>query len=71
MTDPEIYRRKAEVLLREAAQTTNMLERGRLIDEAMYWHNLALEATGHPATRLADHFADNDDDDDGLEATGG
>lgn len=70
MTDPDVYRRKAEVLLREAAQTSNMKERGRLIDEAMHWHNLALEATGHPSERLSDRFADNDDDDD-LEATGG
>jgi hypothetical protein len=38
------YHCRAEALLSQAAAAVNMLERGRLIDEAMYWHMLALEA---------------------------
>jgi hypothetical protein len=38
------YHCRAEALLSQAAAAANMLERGRLIDEAMYWHMLALEA---------------------------
>ena len=40
----ELYRRKAETLLRRAAETEDMKERGRLIMEAMRWHQLAVEA---------------------------
>jgi hypothetical protein len=40
------YRRQAEELLRKAAETENMKQRGELIDEAMRWHNLAMEAAG-------------------------
>jgi hypothetical protein len=57
------YQRKAEALLRKAADTADMRERGRLIDEAYHWHRLALEgpsaSTGH----------DNDDRHEG-QATG-
>lgn len=38
------FRRKADALLQEAAQTSNMRDRSRLIDEAMRWHNMALDA---------------------------
>jgi hypothetical protein len=38
--------RKADDLLRQAAETPNMKERGRLIDEAMHWHLLASEGRG-------------------------
>jgi|WetSurMetagenome_2_1015567.scaffolds.fasta_scaffold128886_2 hypothetical protein len=38
------YHCRAEALLSQAATAANMVERGRLIDEAMYWHMLALEA---------------------------
>lgn len=61
----EDYRRKAEALLRQASETQNMKERGRLIDEAMHWHNLAIDAHAH-GDRL-DH--DNDEDDGANEAT--
>lgn len=47
MSDAETYRRKAEALLRRAAAAADMKERGRLIDEAMHWHNLALDAHDH------------------------
>jgi hypothetical protein len=36
-------RRKSEDLLSAAAQAANMKDRSRLIDEAAYWHNQALE----------------------------
>jgi hypothetical protein len=36
--DPAECQRKAEALLREAAQTVNLAERSRLIDQAVYWH---------------------------------
>ena len=38
--------RKADDLLRQAAETSNMKERSRLIDEAMHWHLLASEGRG-------------------------
>ncbi len=44
MPDAEYCRRKAETLLSEATSASNMRLRGRLLDEAMRWHNLALEA---------------------------
>lgn len=43
MRDDRNYRNKAEALLSRAAAAENMAERGRLIDEAMYWHMLALD----------------------------
>jgi len=48
------YRRNAEALLRRAAEATNMAERGRLIDEAMQWHNRAIDAHESPWPPLAD-----------------
>jgi hypothetical protein len=36
-----------------------MADRGRLIDEALHWHNLAMDARGHPDREQHD----NDDDD--------
>jgi hypothetical protein len=56
--DAEYCRRKAESLLTEAAQATNMKERGRLLDEAMHWHALALDAHGCRRGRLDDAGAD-------------
>lgn len=44
MSSEEDYRRQAEALLRLAAAADNMRDRGRLIDEAMHWHNRALAA---------------------------
>lgn len=43
MPSEEDYRSQAEALLRLAANTDNMRDRSRLIDEAMHWHNRALE----------------------------
>jgi hypothetical protein len=54
MADADDCRRRAEALLTEAAHTVNMRLRSRLIDEAMHWHNLALEADGHRTDRLGD-----------------
>jgi hypothetical protein len=47
-----------------------MNDRGRLIDEAMHWHKLALDAAGHPDQEFHDND-DRDDLDDETEATGG
>ena len=44
MSREDEYRARADALLRLAASADNMKERGRLIDEAMRWHSLALEA---------------------------
>lgn len=41
--DEQDYRERAEALLKLAAGADNMNERGRLIDEAMHWHNRALD----------------------------
>jgi hypothetical protein len=43
MPSEEDYRSQAEALLRLAAATDNMRDRGHLIDEAMHWHNRAIE----------------------------
>lgn len=43
MPSEDDYRRQAEALLRLAATTDNMRDRSRLIDEAMHWHNRAVE----------------------------
>ncbi len=58
----EHCRRQAEALLREASQTPNMKERGRLIDEAILWRNRTLDAR-----ELADDW-DMDSFNDGAEA---
>lgn len=42
----EEYRHKADSLLQQASAAQNMKERGELIDAAMRWHNLALDADG-------------------------
>jgi hypothetical protein len=48
MTDEDLYRKRAEALLKAASQTDNMKLRGELIDQAMHWHNLAMDAhDGH------------------------
>lgn len=43
MPSEEDYRSQAEALLRLAAAADNMRDRSRLIDEAMHWHNRAVE----------------------------
>jgi hypothetical protein len=58
MSEGDSYRRRAEALLSRASQATDMAERGRLIDEALHWHKLAMDAAGHPDQGLHD----NDDE---------
>lgn len=60
MIDAEYCRRKAEALLTEASRVTNMKERGWLIDQAMHWHTLALDAHEHRDGRLNDNAHDED-----------
>jgi hypothetical protein len=55
----ESYRRKAEALLKQAAEATNMKERGQLIDEAMHWHKLAVDAHEHRNGRTNDNAEDD------------
>jgi hypothetical protein len=62
MPDEDEYRAKAEALLRLASATDNMKQRGELIDQAMHWHNLALDA--HDEF----YFSLNDNEDDDAEA---
>jgi len=38
------YRLRADDLLRQASEASNMRDRGRLIDEALHWHRLATQA---------------------------
>lgn len=61
MPSEEDFRSQAEALLRLAAATENMRDRGHLIDEAMHWHNRALEV--REAARTLD-----DSDDPGVAA---
>jgi hypothetical protein len=44
MSESDRYKRKADELLRQAAQTTDSAERGSLVEQAAHWHSLALEA---------------------------
>jgi len=62
MSDEDDCRAKAEALLRLAASADNMKQRGELIDQAMHWHNLALDARERPYAIL------NDNEDDVEEA---
>ena len=61
MSESDDYRRKADRLLSRAAGAANMAERGRLIDEALHWHNIAMGLSDHAEDRLND----NQDDDPG------
>jgi hypothetical protein len=65
MSAEDEHREKAEALLKAAAATEDLAERGRLIDEALQWHNLALAA--HDATARAGRANDNDDVGDDLD----
>ena len=52
----EEYRRKADEFLRRAERTTDLRMRGLVLEEALFWHHLALEAyvarvSGRPAAR--------------------
>ena len=62
MLEEDEYRAKAEALLRLASGADNMKRRGELIDQAMHWHNLAMDAHDRPYDTL------NDNEDDEAEA---
>ena len=58
MPSEDDYRSQAEALLRLAAASDNMRDRSRLIDEAMHWHNRAVEVrdeVGDPGDDPAGH----------------
>jgi len=61
MPSEDDYRRQADGLLRLAAATDNMRDRSRLIDEAMRWHNRALEARETEAAPVAGEADDTDE----------
>jgi hypothetical protein len=63
MANENDYRAQAEALLRQASATDNMKQRGELIDQAMYWHNLAMDAHQDAYTILNDN-----EDDESVEA---
>lgn len=42
----EIYRQKAELLLRLSSEAYDPKTRAYLLDEALYWHSQATEAAG-------------------------
>lgn len=50
--DPVECQRKADSLLREAAQTANLAERSWLIDQAAHWHFRAAAPLRDPATDI-------------------
>lgn len=58
MADEHDYRARAEALLRQACATDNMKQRGELIDQAMHWHNLAMDAQDDPYLFLNDNQDD-------------
>lgn len=58
MSSEDDYRNQAEALLRLAAATENMRDRGRLIDEAMHWHNRALQVREGGGDDIRDDGAD-------------
>ena len=46
MAASEIYRQKADLLLRLAAEAHDAKTRAFLLDEALYWHREATNAAG-------------------------
>lgn len=58
MPSEDEYRAKAEALLRLASATDNMKRRGELIDQAMHWHNLAMDAQDESFITLNDNLDD-------------
>jgi hypothetical protein len=54
MSSAEIYRAKADVLMKQATETENMAERSRLISEAVRWRMMgqALEDVQEATDRL-------------------
>lgn len=63
MANENDYRARAEALLRQASATDNMKQRGELIDQAMYWHNLAMDGRQDAYAILNDN-----EDDEPVEA---
>lgn len=63
MANEDDYRARAEALLRQASATDNMKQRGELIDQAMHWHNLAMDAHQDAYAILNDN-----EDDESVEA---
>ena len=61
MSDEDEYRAKAEALLRLASGADNMKRRGELIDQAMHWHNLAMDAHDRPYAILNDNEGDEEE----------
>ena len=64
MSEADAFRHKAEALLKKATEARSMADRGRLLDEALHWHELAMDAAGHPDQRLHDNDEDEDEEDD-------
>jgi hypothetical protein len=58
MSDADGCRRRAERLLVQAAAAETLAARRQFLDEALHWHNLALELAGHPHLRLNDNRDD-------------
>ncbi len=46
MSSAEIYRQKADDLMRQATATDNLAERSALISDAVRWNLMAQEAAG-------------------------
>jgi hypothetical protein len=47
------YRQRAEELLDRAARTTDLKMRGAVLEQALLWHHLAVEAHAHRGARGA------------------
>lgn len=69
--DPIECQRKAESLLREAAQTANLAERSRLIDQATHWHFRAPGPHHDAETDIPSISADDEGPADELPHDGG
>jgi hypothetical protein len=46
MSASEVYRQKADLLLRLSAEAHDVKTRAYLLDEALYWHRQASDAAG-------------------------
>lgn len=50
----EVYRQKAELLLRLSAEAHDAKTRAYLLEEALYWHREATQAAGIEPARFVD-----------------
>jgi len=50
----DVYRQKAELLLRLASEARDAKTRAYLLDEALYWHRKATDAAGIEPAVLPD-----------------